>query len=150
MPQIALLAIESSCDDTSAAVCVDGLVLSNIMAGQKVHEQYGGVVPELASRAHLQNIIPVVDSALKEAGIANSDLVGWWSVHMPKGTPQPILAKLESAFNEIAVSEETKTFLMNFGGDPFPGNSKMLKELLLTDTKLWAGYVKLAKIEPLS
>lgn len=65
---ITILAIESSCDETSAAVCRDGRILSNIIAGQKVHEQYGGVVPELASRAHIQHIIPVVESALKESG----------------------------------------------------------------------------------
>src|SRR5205809_6804762 len=59
-----ILAIESSCDETSAAICRDGKILSNIIAGQKVHEQYGGVVPELASRAHIQNIIPVVDQAI--------------------------------------------------------------------------------------
>src|SRR5436190_2962715 len=59
-----ILAIESSCDETSAAVCTDGKILSNIIANQKVHEQYGGVVPELASRAHIQNIVPVVDAAL--------------------------------------------------------------------------------------
>jgi len=62
-----ILAIESSCDETSAAVCRDGRILSNVVAGQKVHEQYGGVVPELASRAHMQNIVPVVDSALQTA-----------------------------------------------------------------------------------
>ena len=62
-----ILAIESSCDETSAAICRDGKILSNIIAGQKVHEQYGGVVPELASRAHIQNIIPVVDQAIKLA-----------------------------------------------------------------------------------
>ena len=66
MPTI--LAIESSCDETSAAVCRDGLILSNIIATQKVHEQYGGVVPELASRAHMQNIVPVVDAAMQKAG----------------------------------------------------------------------------------
>ena len=66
-----ILAIESSCDETSAAICRDGKILSNIIAGQKVHEQYGGVVPELASRAHMQNIIPVVNSALQ---IANCKL----------------------------------------------------------------------------
>ena len=65
---ILILAIESSCDETSAAVCSDGKILSNIIAGQKVHEQYGGVVPELASRAHIQNIIPVVDAAMRDAG----------------------------------------------------------------------------------
>ncbi len=64
-----LLAIESSCDETSAAVLQDGVVRSNIIATQKVHAQYGGVVPELASRAHMSNIVPVVDAALKEAGV---------------------------------------------------------------------------------
>lgn len=65
MPTI--LAIESSCDETSAAVCVDGKILSNFIANQTVHEQYGGVVPELASRAHMQNIVPVIDAALTQA-----------------------------------------------------------------------------------
>src|SRR6186713_3209652 len=69
-----ILAIESSCDETSAAICLDGKVLSNIIAGQKVHEQYGGVVPELASRAHIQNIIPVVDQAIKKAGCNIKDI----------------------------------------------------------------------------
>lgn len=69
-----LLAIESSCDETSAAVCRDGAILSNIIAGQAVHEQYGGVVPELASRAHMQHILPVVDSALRQAQIAPAEL----------------------------------------------------------------------------
>ena len=68
---VLILAIESSCDETSAAICRDGKILSNIIAGQKVHEQYGGVVPELASRAHIQNIIPVVDQAIK---LANENL----------------------------------------------------------------------------
>src|SRR6478752_1819643 len=62
-----ILAIESSCDETSASVCSDGTILSNVIANQTVHEQYGGVVPELASRAHLQNIVPVVDAALQTA-----------------------------------------------------------------------------------
>lgn len=61
---LTILAIESSCDETSASVCCDGKILSNIIATQKIHEQYGGVVPELASRAHMQNIVPVVDAAL--------------------------------------------------------------------------------------
>lgn len=62
-----ILAIESSCDETSAAVCVNGKILSNKIANQSVHEQFGGVVPELASRAHMQNIVPVVDAALQTA-----------------------------------------------------------------------------------
>ena len=69
-----ILAIESSCDDTSAAVLRDRRVLSNVIASQKVHEQYGGVVPELASRAHQQNIIPVVDAAIRQAAIAKEEI----------------------------------------------------------------------------
>lgn len=69
-----ILGIESSCDDTSAAVITDGLLRSNVIASQKVHEQFGGVVPELASRAHQQNILPVVSEALRQAGISASDL----------------------------------------------------------------------------
>ncbi|MBE7170393.1 MAG: tRNA (adenosine(37)-N6)-threonylcarbamoyltransferase complex transferase subunit TsaD [Williamsia sp.] len=66
---VTILAIESSCDDTAAAVCRDGEMLSNLVAGQQVHLKWGGVVPELASRAHMQHMVPVVDTALKEAGI---------------------------------------------------------------------------------
>lgn len=69
-----ILGIESSCDDTSAAVISDGILLSNVIASQSVHEEYGGVVPELASRAHQQNIVPVVDAALRRAGIDRKDL----------------------------------------------------------------------------
>ncbi len=71
---ITILGIESSCDDTSAAVIRDGVILSNFIANQDVHAKYGGVVPELASRAHQQNIIPVVDRAITEAGISKSDI----------------------------------------------------------------------------
>ncbi len=71
---IVILAIESSCDDTSASVIRNGEVLSNHIATQKVHEQYGGVIPEMASRVHMQNIVPVVDVALKTAGITLGDL----------------------------------------------------------------------------
>lgn len=71
---ITILGIESSCDDTAAAVIRDGVLLSNIISSQKVHESYGGVVPELASRAHQQNIIPVVDQALKKAGVTKDEL----------------------------------------------------------------------------
>lgn len=69
-----ILAIESSCDETSAAICKDGKILSNFIANQAVHEKFGGVVPELASRAHMQNIVPVVDVALKEAGVSLQDV----------------------------------------------------------------------------
>ena len=71
---LTVLGIESSCDDTSAAVIRDEFLLSNVMASQEVHRQYGGVVPELASRAHQQNIVPVVSQALKQAGIEMADV----------------------------------------------------------------------------
>lgn len=71
---VTILGIESSCDDTSAAVVVDGVVKSNVIASQKVHEAYGGVVPELASRSHQQNIVPVVSEALRQAGVTPSDI----------------------------------------------------------------------------
>lgn len=71
---VTILGIESSCDDTSAAVIRDGIILSNVIAGQAVHERYGGVVPELASRAHQQNIIPVVHDALKQAKVAKEEI----------------------------------------------------------------------------
>ena len=71
---ITILSIESSCDDTSAAVIRDGFLLSNVTASQSVHEEFGGVVPELASRAHQQNIVPVVDAALRRAGVAKEEL----------------------------------------------------------------------------
>ncbi len=71
---ITILAIESSCDDTSAAVIRDGELLSMVTASQSVHEEFGGVVPELASRAHQQNIVPVVDAALRRAGVDKSEL----------------------------------------------------------------------------
>ncbi len=71
---VTILGIESSCDDTSAAVVRDGILSSNVIASQSVHEEYGGVVPELASRAHQQNIVPVVDAALKRAGVDKQEL----------------------------------------------------------------------------
>lgn len=74
MDDVVILGIESSCDDTSAAVIRNGELLSNVVASQGVHEEYGGVVPELASRAHQQNIVPVVDTALKRAGVERSQL----------------------------------------------------------------------------
>ena len=69
-----ILGIESSCDDTAAAILKDGVILSNCIASQEAHRQYGGVVPEVASRAHQENILPVVDLALKKAGVKKEEL----------------------------------------------------------------------------
>lgn len=71
---VTILAIESSCDETSASVCIDGVIRSNEIAGQEIHRAYGGVVPELASRAHMENIVPVVDAAMKKAGCRLQEL----------------------------------------------------------------------------
>jgi N6-L-threonylcarbamoyladenine synthase len=78
-----ILAIESSCDETSASVCTDGKILSNFIATQDIHQQYGGVVPELASRAHMQHIVPVVDAALNQSGKSLSDLSAIAFTHAP-------------------------------------------------------------------
>ena len=71
---VIILGIESSCDETSASICKDGKILSNVIATQKIHEEYGGVVPELASRAHMQNIVPVVDLAIKKAACKKEEI----------------------------------------------------------------------------
>ena len=71
---IVILGIETSCDDTSAAIIRDGYMLSNVISSQEIHRQYGGVVPELASRAHIQNIVPVVDTAIKQANVKKEDI----------------------------------------------------------------------------
>jgi len=86
---------------------------------------------------------------MEEAGVKGFGAVEpWWAVFVPAGTPQPIVAKLEGWFNQIAVSPEAKTFLANNGSDPFPGSSEMLKDLLVKDIKRWGDYVTLAGIEP--
>ena len=86
---ITIIGIESSCDDTSAAVIRDGVLLSNVIAGQEVHTRYGGVVPELASRAHQQNIIPVVHDAMLQAGIDRKDLTAIAFTRGPGLLPSP-------------------------------------------------------------
>jgi tripartite-type tricarboxylate transporter receptor subunit TctC len=83
----------------------------------------------------------------RESGITNSDVIGWWSVEMPKGTPKPVLDKLEAWFAQITAMEDTGAFLANVNCDPFPGSSAMLRELLIKETNNWKEYVKLAKIE---
>jgi N6-L-threonylcarbamoyladenine synthase len=97
------LAIESSCDETAAALCVDGKIVSNIIATQKIHEQYGGVVPELASRAHMQHIVPVVSEALK---LVRSDqwLVGNHPVRLGGGEGRSPVSGL-SSINAIAFTQ---------------------------------------------
>jgi tripartite-type tricarboxylate transporter receptor subunit TctC len=86
---------------------------------------------------------------MKEAGYPDfGELIAWWAVYVPAGTPAPVVAKLEAWFNQIVASEETKKFLNNLGSEPFPGNGAMLKDLLANDIKKWGEYVKLAGITP--
>jgi len=86
---------------------------------------------------------------MKEAGYpAFGELIAWWAVYVPAGTPEPIVKKLEAWFNQIVATEETKKFLNNLGSDPFPGNAAMLKDLLAADIVKWGEYVKLAGIQP--
>ena len=123
-----ILAIESSCDETCAAICRDGKILSNIVAGQKIHEQYGGVVPELASRAHMQNIVPVVDSALKNAGCSIADIDAIAFTQAPgligallvgTGFAKSLALSLNKPL--IAVHHMQAHVLANLIGDPKPG-----------------------------
>ena len=85
----------------------------------------------------------------REAGIPNSDLTAWWSVHTPAGVPKPILDKLEAWFKDIVADPETAAFLKNTGTDPFPGDQKSVRALLEKDLVAWKEYAKIAKIEPL-
>jgi tripartite-type tricarboxylate transporter receptor subunit TctC len=86
---------------------------------------------------------------MAEAGLPDfGELIAWWAVFVPANTPKPIVDKLEAWFNQIAKTDETKKFLNNLGSDPFPGNSKMLGDLVASDIKKWAEYVNLAGIEP--
>jgi tripartite-type tricarboxylate transporter receptor subunit TctC len=84
---------------------------------------------------------------MAESGVPGIDLVDWWSVHVPAGTPKPIIDKLETWFNQIVAMDDTKRFLNNLGSDPYPGNQKMLKELLAHDMKAWERYAEIGKLE---
>lgn len=125
---ITILAIESSCDETSAAVCRDGKILSNVTASQSVHERYGGVVPELASRAHMQHIIPVVDAALTNSGCSLVDMDAIAFTQAP-GLIGSLLVggqfakSLALALDKplIAVHHMQAHVLANLIGDPIPG-----------------------------
>jgi len=83
-----------------------------------------------------------------EAGIANTDIMFWWSVEVAKGTPKPILDQLQTWFNKVVGLDDTKTFLEKFGQAPFPGNPQMLKAALTKEVANWATYTKIAKVEP--
>lgn len=124
---VTILAIESSCDDTSAAVIRDGAVLSNCIANQEAHRQYGGVVPEVASRAHQANIIPVVDIALKKAGVERNDITAVGFTRGPGlmgsllvGTSFAKAFALSRGLPLLEVNHMTAHVLAHFAEDPKP------------------------------
>lgn len=108
----------------------------------------GKIRPLSQASAERIKAMPEVPGA-KEAGIPNSDLTAWWSVHTPKGVPKPILDKLEGWFNQISADPETGDFLKKAGTDVFPGTQASVRALLEKDLKAWKGYVELAKIPPI-
>jgi tripartite-type tricarboxylate transporter receptor subunit TctC len=125
------------------------LAFGHIDPGSASGQMKAGKIRALATTSKERfKALPDIPSAT-EVGITNSDLIAWWSVQVPKGTPKPIVDRLEKEFNEIAASEEHLKFATPLGNDPFIGNSTILKELLVKDIKNWSEYVKLAKIEPL-
>ena len=83
-----------------------------------------------------------------QAGIPNLDVVTWWAVHVPVGTPKPVCNKLEDWFNTTAIAPDVVAFNENVGSDAMPGNSQMLRELLAKQIELWRGYARIAKIQP--
>jgi len=100
------------------------------------------------SSAQRMKAVPDVPG-MAEAGVPNVDIVAWWSVHTPAGTPAPVLAKLETWFNQITNDPETVALLARVGGDPMPGNGTLARQLLVKEMKEWEGYVKLANIQKL-
>ena len=124
---VTILAIESSCDDTSAAVIRDGAVLSNCIATQAIHQQYGGVVPEVASRAHQVNIVPVVDMALRKAGVERGDITAVGFTRGPGlmgsllvGTSFAKAFALSRGLPLVEVNHMTAHVLAHFAEDPKP------------------------------
>ena len=91
--------------------------------------------------------LPNIPSA-RQAGVNNIDMVSWWSVHVPTGTPKPVVDKLTGWFNEIARSDDVKKFLANLGSDPLIGDAALVDQMIAKEIKEWENYVKIAKIEP--
>ena len=118
-------------------------------AGSAAHIASGKVRPLCVTTKDRVKSLPDIPGSA-EAGVANTDLFSWWSVHTPKGTPAPILDRLEKVFNDIVPQPDVAEFLSKTGSDPFPGNRKLAYDLLAQGIKDWDGYVKLAKIEKMS
>ena len=120
--------------------------LDVISAGGQISQ--GKLRPLAMTSAQRTRSSPEIPGA-EEAGIPGMNIITWWSVHVPAKTPKPICDKLENIFNAMGDDPDTLKFLLANGSDPFPGNSKILKELLIRDTKAWAEYVRIANIQPI-
>ena len=83
-----------------------------------------------------------------DVGVTNMDMISWWSVHVPAKTPKPAIDRLTGWFNQIAASDDAKSFLARLGSDPLIGDAALVDKLIATETREWAEYVKIAKIEP--
>jgi len=151
--QFGLQTIEVKYKDAGAAL--NDLYGNNVAfihvdpAFASAHIKSGKLRALATSAANRLEALKDIPSA-KDVGINNSNIIAWWSVEGPKGMPKPIVDKLSKLYAEIAVADDTKKFLADLGSDPLPGGPDKLKALLIEDTKAWAGYVKLAKIEPIS
>ncbi|HVG52132.1 MAG TPA: tripartite tricarboxylate transporter substrate binding protein [Xanthobacteraceae bacterium] len=113
----------------------------------KEHIASGRIKALMLTAAQPLAALPGIPPAT-QAGVTNTDIVSWWSVHVPAKTPQPVINKLETWFNQIAASGDARKFLVNIGSDPFVGNAAQVDKLLASDIEKWESYVKLAKIEP--
>ena len=119
---------------------IDATILADYLQSGKLRALATSTAKRLQS-------MPDIPGA-EEAGIKGLDVRTWWSVHVPAKTPKAVCDRLEAEFNVIAVAPDTVKFLATTGSDPPPGNAALLRQMLLDDTKAWAGYVKLARIEP--
>jgi N6-L-threonylcarbamoyladenine synthase len=129
---ITILAIESSCDETAAAICRDGVILSNFIANQTIHEQYGGVVPELASRAHMQNIVPVVQAALQKAALSANTGEDGIPVQVPSGPQEFTIAQHStSTFTKAPADKATQEMLQSVSAIAFTQAPGLIGSLLV-------------------
>lgn len=150
--QFGLNTVEVKYKNPAAALndlCDDKIAFMHVSAGFAQEPLRSGKLRALATSAADRTEATSTIPSAREAGILNSNLLSWWSVQMPKGTPKPILERFERLFAEIAVAYDTKTFLANAGSDPMPGGSEQAKTLLIDETRAWKRYVKLAHIEQL-
>lgn len=148
--QFGLQTVEVKYKDSSAMLTDlwgGNLAFAHFDPAQAAAHLKSGKIRALATTAADPMVsLPGIPSA-KQAGILNSDLTAWFSVHAPAKTPKPVVDQLEKWFNQIVASDEAKKFCADMLMDPFPGSQKSVNELLVKEIKNWEGYVKLAKIE---